>query len=437
MIERYSRPVMRKIWSEENRFQKWLEVEIAVCEAWHKLGLIPEGDLKEIKQRARVDVERIKVLEQETRHDVAAFVLQLEELVGPAGRWIHFGITSYDVVDTALCLLLREAIEVILEDIDGLMAVLKEKAFQYRDTIMIGRTHGVHAEPITLGFKFALWYEDMKAHKRRLQLAKETVSVGKVKGAVGTYAHVPPEVERYVCEKLDLKPIKVASQVVPRERHAELMAYLALLASTVEKIALEIRHLQRTEVLEAEEPFEEGQKGSSAMPHKRNPVGAENLCGLARVVRGNLLAALEDIALWHERDISHSSVERIILPDTTTLLDYMLNRLTGILRGLRVYPERMKENLMRTKGLIFSEAVMLALIKKGLSRQEAYRIVQRNAMKAWEEGRNFEELLKEDPELKGLLAENELKTCFSLTKAVGEINYIFNNVFEKEVEWDS
>lgn len=434
MIDRYSRAVMKGIWSEENKFKKWLEVEIAVCEAWHKLGLIPEEDLKEIKEKARVDLERIKALEQETRHDVAAFVLQLEETVGPAGRWIHFGITSYDVVDTALCLLLREAIDVILEDVDGLLVVLKEKAFQYRHTLMVGRTHGVHAEPITLGFKFALWYDDIRAHRRRLELVKKAISIGKVKGAVGTYAHVPPEVERYVCEKLGLEPIKVASQVIPRERHAELMACLALLASTVEKIALEIRHLQRTEVLEVEEPFEEGQKGSSAMPHKRNPVGAENLCGLARVVRGNLLAALEDIALWHERDISHSSVERIILPDSTTLLDYMLTRLTNILKGLRVYPERMRENLQKTKGLIFSEAVMLALIKKGLKRQEAYRIVQRNAMKAWEEEKDFKELLKEDPELKALLSDEEIEDCFSLTKAIGEINYIFNNVFGKDVE---
>lgn len=431
MIERYTRPRMAELWGEENKLRKWLEVELAACEGWAKVGVIPEEDLKEIKEKARVDPERVRALERETKHDVAAFVMHLEESVGRAGRWIHFGLTSYDVVDTALALLLKEALGVILEDLEELMAVLREKAFRYKDTPMIGRTHGVHAEPITFGMKLALWYDEMERNRQRISRARDGISVGKVSGAVGTYAHVPPEVEAHVCERLGLKPAP-ASQVISRDRHAEVMAALAVLAASIEKVALEIRHLQRTEVLEAEEPFSEGQKGSSAMPHKRNPVGCENLCGLARVVRGNLMAALENIALWHERDISHSSVERIILPDTTTLLDYMLWRLTGILRGLVVYPERMEENLMRTRGLIFSESLMLKLIQKGLLRQEAYRIVQRNAMEAWQKGGDFKELVKGDPEISRILSESEIEECFSLTRHLAHVNFFFEKVFGKE-----
>jgi len=429
MIERYTRPRMAQLWSEENKLKKWLEVELAVCEAWMKLGLIPEEDFKEIVEKARLDPQRIKELERETKHDVAAFVMQLEESIGPAGRWIHFGLTSYDVVDTALCLLLREALSVILEDLQEVMEVLKDKAFQYKETPMIGRTHGVHAEPITFGFKLALWYDEMKRNRRRLLGALKTISVGKISGAVGTYANVPPQVEEYVCQKLGLIP-RPSSQVISRDRHGEMMAVLALLGSSIEKIALEIRHLQRTEVLEVEEPFSEAQKGSSAMPHKRNPVVAENLCGLARLLRGYLISALENIPLWHERDISHSSVERIILPDATILLDFMLSRLKELLQGMRVYPSRMYQNLLMTKGLIFSEALMLKLIKKGFLRKEAYGIVQRNALKAWEKGEDFKDLIKKDQQVKALLSEDEIEECFSLTKHLEHINFVFDKVFE-------
>jgi len=429
MIERYTRPRMAQLWSEENKLKKWLEVELAVCEAWMKLGLIPEEDFKEIVEKARLDPQRIKELERETKHDVAAFVMQLEESIGPAGRWIHFGLTSYDVVDTALCLLLREALSVILEDLQEVMEVLKDKAFQYKETPMIGRTHGVHAEPITFGFKLALWYDEMKRNRRRLLGALKTISVGKISGAVGTYANVPPQVEEYVCQKLGLIP-RPSSQVISRDRHGEMMAVLALLGSSIEKIALEIRHLQRTEVLEVEEPFSEAQKGSSAMPHKRNPVVAENLCGLARLLRGYLISALENIPLWHERDISHSSVERVILPDATILLDFMLSRLKELLQGMRVYPSRMYQNLLMTKGLIFSEALMLKLIKKGFLRKEAYGIVQRNALKAWEKGEDFKDLIKKDQQVKALLSEDEIEECFSLTKHLEHINFVFDKVFE-------
>jgi adenylosuccinate lyase len=429
MIERYTRPRMAQLWSEENKLKKWLEVELAVCEAWMKLGLIPEEDFKEIVEKARLDPQRIKELERETKHDVAAFVMQLEESIGPAGRWIHFGLTSYDVVDTALCLLLREALSVILEDLQEVMEVLKDKAFQYKETPMIGRTHGVHAEPITFGFKLALWYDEMKRNRRRLLGALKTISVGKISGAVGTYANVPPQVEEYVCQKLGLIP-RPSSQVISRDRHGEMMAVLALLGSSIEKIALEIRHLQRTEVLEVEEPFSEAQKGSSAMPHKRNPVVAENLCGLARLLRGYLISALENIPLWHERDISHSSVERVILPDATILLDFMLSRLKELLQGMRVYPSRMYQNLLMTKGLIFSEALMLKLIKKGFLRKEAYGIVQRNALKAWEKGEDFKDLIKKDQQVTALLSEDEIEECFSLTKHLEHINFVFDKVFE-------
>jgi len=365
---------------------------------------------------------------------VAAFVMQLEEAIGEAGRWIHFGLTSYDVVDTALSLLLKEALGIILEDLEDLMGAVKERAFEHRDTVMIGRTHGVHAEPITFGLKLALWYEELKRHRGRLRRAREGISVGKVSGAVGTYAHVPPQVEEYVCRRLGLRPAPISSQIVQRDRHAEVFAALALLASSIEKFALEIRHLQRTEVLEAEEPFAEGQKGSSAMPHKRNPIGSENLCGLARVVRANLMAALEDVPLWHERDISHSSVERIIAPDSTILIDFMLWRLSRIVKGMRIYPERMRENLERTRGLIFSQAVMLELIRKGLPRQEAYRMVQRNAMKAWEGEEDFRALVKGDGEIRRFLTEAEIEDCFSLKRHLRHVNFFFRRVFEGKEE---
>ncbi len=437
MIARYTRERMGRLWSEENKLQAWLQVELAVCEAWAELGVIPQEALRQIRERVRLDPQRVKELEKETRHDVAAFVMQLEETVGEAGRWIHFGLTSYDVVDTALSLLLKEALGIILEDLKDLMEAVKEMALEHRGTVMIGRTHGVHAEPITLGLKFALWYEELKRHKERIERAREGISVGKISGAVGTFAHVPPQVEEYVCRKLGLKPDPISSQVIQRDRHGEVFAALALLASSIEKFALEIRHLQRTEVLEAEEPFAEGQKGSSAMPHKRNPIGSENLCGLARVVRANLMAALENIPLWHERDISHSSVERIIAPDSTTLIDFMLWRLTGIIRGLRVYPERMRANLELSKGLIFSQALMLALVRKGLSRQRAYQLVQRNAMRAWEEGRDFRDLIEGDEEIGKYLDAEEIEEAFSLKRHLQHVNFLFRRVFEeREVKGD-
>ncbi|RLB00906.1 MAG: adenylosuccinate lyase [Deltaproteobacteria bacterium] len=434
MIPRYTRDRMGQLWSEENKLRVWLQVELAVCEAWAELGVIPQKALREIKEKARVNPQRVKELERETRHDVAAFVMQLEEAIGEAGRWVHFGLTSYDVVDTALSLLLKEALGIILEDLEDLMEAVKERAFEHRDTVMIGRTHGVHAEPITFGLKLALWYEELKRHRGRLRRAREGISVGKVSGAVGTYAHVPPQVEEYVCRRLGLRPAPISSQIVQRDRHAEVFAALALLASSIEKFALEIRHLQRTEVLEAEEPFAEGQKGSSAMPHKRNPIGSENLCGLARVVRANLMAALEDVPLWHERDISHSSVERIIAPDSTILIDFMLWRLSRIVKGMRIYPERMRENLERTRGLIFSQAVMLELIRKGLPRQEAYRMVQRNAMKAWEGEEDFRALVKGDVEIRKFLTEAEIEECFSLKRHLRHVNFLFRRVFEGKEE---
>mgnify|MGYP000262276116 CR=1 FL=1 len=429
MIRRYTRERMGRIWSDENKYQKWLQVELLVCEAWASLGKIPQEALEQIKAKARVDPKRIEELEQVTRHDVAAFVMQLEEAVGEAGRYIHMGLTSYDIVDTSLSLLLREAAQLILEDFDQLLEAVKEKAYQYKDTVMMGRTHGVHAEPITFGLKMAIWYEELKRHRERIERAKENISFGKVSGAVGTFAHVPPEVEEYVCRRLGLRPEPVSSQIIQRDRHGEFFCSLALLASSIEKFALEIRHLQRTEVLEAEEPFGEGQKGSSAMPHKRNPIGAENLCGLARVVRSNCVAALENIPLWHERDISHSSVERIIAPDSTILIDYMLARLTRIIKGLRVYPEKMRENMELTRGLYHSQGLMLRLIEKGLSRQEAYSTVQRRAMEAWEEGKDFFELVRSDETIRKFLSEEEIKEAFSLKYHLEHVNFIFRRVF--------
>ena len=429
MIRRYTRERMGRIWSDENKYQKWLQVELLVCEAWASLGKIPQEALEQIKAKARVDPKRIEELEQVTRHDVAAFVMQLEEAVGEAGRYIHMGLTSYDIVDTSLSLLLREAAQLILEDLDQLLEAVKEKAYQYKDTVMMGRTHGVHAEPITFGLKMAIWYEELRRHRERIERAKENISFGKVSGAVGTFAHVPPEVEEYVCRRLGLRPEPVSSQIIQRDRHGEFFCSLALLASSIEKFALEIRHLQRTEILEAEEPFGEGQKGSSAMPHKRNPIGAENLCGLARVVRSNCVAALENIPLWHERDISHSSVERIIAPDSTILIDYMLARLTRIIKGLRVYPEKMRENMELTRGLYHSQGLMLRLIEKGLSRQEAYSTVQRRAMEAWEEGKDFLALVRSDETIRKFLSEEEIKEVFSLKYHLEHVNFIFGRVF--------
>jgi len=433
MIKRYTREKMGNVWSEVNKFQKWLDVEIAVCEAWNKLGKIPDEALKEIKEKTYIDekvVERIHELDKIYNHDVLAFVTAVAEQVGENGRFIHLGITSSDVIDTALGLLMREAIDILLEDIDELLEILKEKAFKYKDTVMMGRTHGVHAEPMVFGLKFALWYEEMKRNKERLQKARETVSVGAISGAVGTYSNIDPLVEKYALEILGLKPEPVSNQVVQRDRHAEFMTAMAITASTLEKIAVEIRHLQRTEVLEAQEPFRKGQRGSSAMPHKKNPITSERITGLARVIRANAIPAMENIALWHERDISHSSVERVIMPDSAIALDYILHLAKTILKDLVVYPERMRKNMDLSKGLYFSSKVLVALVEKGLTRDEAYDIVQRNALKAWDtEGLDFKTALMQDKEVMSRLSEEELNEIFDVNKFLKNVPYIYQRVF--------
>jgi adenylosuccinate lyase len=404
-------------------------VELAVCEVRAERGEIPWEDWLVIKEKANFDPNRIEEIEEITKHDVIAFITNVAEYVGPPSRFIHEGLTSSDVLDTSLALLLVDASDILLKDIDRLMEALKKQAFRWKDLIMIGRSHGVHAEPITLGLKFALWYEEMKRNRERLLKARETVRVGKISGAVGTYANIDPEIEKAVCEKLGLKPDPISTQIVQRDRHAEFFTTLAVIGCTIEKIAVEIRHLQRTEVREAEEYFAPGQKGSSAMPHKRNPIGCENLSGLARVLRANALAAMENVALWHERDISHSSVERIIAPDSTILLDYMLNRLTGIIEKLTVYPENIQRNLALTGGLFNSQRVMLALTQKGLSRNEAYELVQRNAMKVWEQGGHLKERLMADTEVMRYLTKDELEELFDLRFYVRHVDTIFKRVF--------
>ena len=429
MIPRYTREKMGALWSEGHKYETWLQVEILACEAWAELGEIPREAVELIKKKARIDGKRIDEIERRTKHDVAAFVSQLEETVGEAGKYIHFGLTSYDIVDTALSLRLKQAAEIIIADIDLLMATIKEKALAHQETPMVGRTHGVHAEPITFGLKMALWYEEMRRHRQRMERAQATVSVGKLSGAVGTFANAPPAVEEYVCKKLGLTPAPVSSQVIQRDRHAEFFTTLALLASSIEKFAVEIRHLQRTEVLEAEEPFSEGQKGSSAMPHKRNPIGTENLSGLARLVRGNAVAAMENIPLWHERDISHSSVERIIAPDSTILVDYMLDRFTQIIGGLIVYPEHMKKNLDLTKGLIASQQLLSALVRKGVSRSDAYQWVQRNAMQSWSAKEDFLELVQKDKEITNILTRQEIQGVFDLKIHLKYVTDIYKRVF--------
>jgi adenylosuccinate lyase len=420
---------MGQLWTQENRYRKWLQVELAVCEVRAERGEIPWEDWLVIKEKANFDPNRIEEIEEITKHDVIAFITNVAEYVGPPSRFIHEGLTSSDVLDTSLALLLVEASDILLKDIDRLMEALKKQAFRWKDLIMIGRSHGVHAEPITLGLKFALWYEEMKRNRERLLKARETVRVGKISGAVGTYANIDPEIEKAVCEKLGLKPDPISTQIVQRDRHAEFFTTLAVIGCTIEKIAVEIRHLQRTEVREAEEYFAPGQKGSSAMPHKRNPIGCENLSGLARVLRANALAAMENVALWHERDISHSSVERIIAPDSTILLDYMLNRLTGIIEKLTVYPENIQRNLALTGGLFNSQRVMLALTQKGLSRNEAYELVQRNAMKVWEQGGHLKERLMADTEVMRYLTKDELEELFDLRFYVRHVDTIFKRVF--------
>ncbi|MGQ9511950.1 adenylosuccinate lyase [Thermodesulfitimonas sp.] len=425
MIPRYTLPEMGRIWSEENRFQKWLEVEIAACEAWAELGVIPAAALAEIKARAAFDVKRIKEIEKVTRHDVIAFLTSVQEHVGEAARYIHLGMTSSDVVDTALSLLMREAGERLVGRLERLREVLRGLAAKHRRTLMIGRTHGIHAEPITFGLKLLLWMAETERHIERLKRAIERVSVGKISGAVGTYANLDPRVEEIACRRLGLRPARISTQILQRDRHAEYMSILAIIGCSVEKFAVEIRGLQRTDIREVEEPFRPGQKGSSAMPHKRNPIIAERLSGLARILRGNALAAMENVALWHERDISHSSVERVIIPDSTILLDYMLFKLTELLEGLHVYPENMLRNLERTGGLVFSQRVLLALIEKGLSREEAYLLVQRNAMESWQGGRPLKELLTADPEVARWLSPAELDRLFDYDYFLRHVDEIY------------
>jgi adenylosuccinate lyase len=427
MIERYSRPQMKKVWSDETKFAKWLEVEIAVCEAWAELGVIPREAIPEIK-KARFDLKRFDEILKVTHHDVTAFLNTVAESLGEESRFIHLGLTSSDIMDTALSLQLVEAADLLAQDIAELVTVLRKRAIEHKHTIMMGRTHGIHAEPITFGLKLAIWVEEMNRNTHRLAEAKKVISMGKISGAVGTYATVPPEVEEKACANLGLTPAPVSSQILQRDRHAQFVTTLAIIAGSLEKFATEIRGLQRTEVLEVEEPFEPGQTGSSAMPHKRNPELCERACGLARLVRGHALTSMENIALWHERDISHSSNERITLPDSCLVLDYILSIFTYVMKGLQVYPQRMQENIELTRGLIFSQRVLIALIDKGLSRQKAYEIVQRNSMKAWRERLNFLNLLESDTEAITHLSPAELKTIFDYGYYLKHVDQIFQRL---------
>jgi adenylosuccinate lyase len=429
MIPRYTRPEMAKVWTDQRKFETWLAIELLACEALAELDQIPAKAVKEIREKATFNVERINEIEKVTKHDVIAFLTNVGESIGPLSKYLHYGLTSSDVLDTSLAMLLKEASDIILVDIRRFLEVLKKKAFEHKDTFMMGRSHGVHAEPITFGLKMTLWYDEMKRNLIRMERAKEAISVGKISGAVGTFAHVPPFVEEFVCGQLGLKPAAISTQIVQRDHHAEFFTTLAIIASSIEKFSVELRHLQRTEVLEAEEFFSKGQKGSSAMPHKRNPISAENLSGLARMVRSYSLAALENVPLWHERDISHSSVERVIAPDATILIDYMLNRLTSLIEHLIVYPENMKANLERMGGLIFSEAILLLLTRKGLSREEAYDVVQRNAMKVWEKGDDFKTLLSRDEKVRHLLTSKELDAAFDVRGHLKHVDDIFRRVF--------
>ena len=428
MIERYSRKVMRDVWTEENKFSAYLEVEILSCEAWSKLGVIPEEDVAKIRAAAKFDVRRIQEIEEQTRHDVVAFTRAVSESLGDEKKWVHYGLTSTDVVDTANGYLLKQANAILLKDLEAFQEVLKRRAHEFKQTPCIGRTHGIHADITSFGLKWALWYEEMKRNIERFKFAGKGVEAGKMSGAVGNFANIPPFIQDYVCEKLGIDSANISTQVLQRDRHAYYIATLAIIASTLEQMAFEVRNLQRTEVREVEEAFRKGQKGSSAMPHKRNPISSENICGCARVMRGYMTASSENVALWHERDISHSSTERIILPDATELLDYMLNRFMGILDNLVVYPERMMFNIYQTKGVIFAQRVMNALIGKGLSREEAYDTVQPVAMKAWTEGLDYLTLLKDNEKVCGLLSNEELESCFTLDYYFKNVDYIFGRV---------
>jgi adenylosuccinate lyase len=420
---------MSSIWSDDTKYQNWLRVEIAVCEAWAEYGRIPKEAVKVIKERAGFDVKRINELEKDLKHDVIAFLTSVSEHVGENSRFIHLGLTSSDILDTAFALQLKDASDIIIKDIVSVLEVLKRQAYEHKETIMIGRTHGIHAEPRTLGLVFALWYDEMRRNLERMKRVREVISVGKISGAVGTYANVPPNVEEFACQKLELKPATISTQIIQRDIHADFFLTLSIIASTIEKISIEIRHFQRTEVLELEEPFSEGQKGSSAMPHKRNPILSENLCGLSRLVRSYAISALENIPLWHERDISHSSVERVIGPDGTILVDFMLNRLDYLLDGLQVYPENMEKNIWLTRGLVFSQKVLLKLVDKGFSREDAYKIVQNNAMETWKGAHDFKELLLNDKAIRNSLTVEEVEECFDVTADLKNIDSIFERVF--------
>ena len=429
MIDRYSREIMKSIWSDESRFRTWLQIEIKACEALCKLGQVPEAALKTIQEKADFNVARILEIEEITRHDVIAFTTCVAEYVGEDARYIHWGMTSSDVLDTSFSMQLKQAGALILQGIDGLLAVIKEKAYQYKDTVMIGRSHGIHAEPITFGLKMALWYDEMKRQKTRMQAAVENVSVGKISGAVGTFAYLPPFVEEYVCRELGLKPAPVSSQIVQRDIYAEFFCALAQVGCSLEKFSTEIRHLMRTEVSEVSEYFSPGQKGSSAMPHKKNPILSENVSGLARLLRANALAAMENVALWHERDISHSSVERVIGPDSTIVLDFMLARFTGLLKKLLVYPDIMRENMEKTGGIFYSQRLLLELTQRGVSREDGYRLVQRNALAAWENRKTFVETICQDAEVTAVIPADEIRKLCTPEFFTRHVDTIFKRVF--------
>jgi adenylosuccinate lyase len=432
MIDRYTLPQMGAIWSEENKYRHWLDVELAVCEAWEELGRIPSASFKKIKEKAAFSVARIEEIEKVVKHDVIAFLEAVGEYVGEDARFIHLGLTSYDIVDTALSLLIKESLEKIAKDVEQLKNVIKEQALRHRNTVMMGRTHGVHAEPITFGVKLLVWYEEVKRHQERLERAQDIISVGRISGSVGTYIHLDPRVEELALQKIGLKPARVSTQVLQRDRHAEVICALALLGASLDKFAVEIRHLQKTEVLEVEETFTKGQKGSSSMPHKKNPVRAERISGLSRLLRGNLQVALENIPLWHERDISHSSAERVIFPDSFILTDYMLAETTDIIKNWVIHEERMKENISLTKGLIFSQKVLLALTEKNVPRTQAYELVQRNSLQVWEKNLSLKDLLLADKEITAILSPDEVEACFSLDSYLEKIGYIFEKVIGNE-----
>lgn len=429
MIDRYSRPRMKAIWDLKHKYEIWLEVELQAVAAFERAGQAPRGTAAKIRKKAKIDVDRIAEIENVTKHDVIAFLESLMDTVGPEHRYLHMGLTSSDVVDTSLAIQMTEALDLILVDLEEFLSVLKRQAFRYKAQVMVGRSHGIHGEPISFGFKLAIWHEEVSRHLARLRQVRNEIAVGKLSGAMGTFAHQGPDIEAYVCEKLGLTVDPVSNQVVQRDRHAAYATALALLAATIEKIATEVRHLQRTEVLEAEEYFSAGQKGSSAMPHKRNPIVSENLCGLARVVRANSLAAMENVALWHERDISHSSVERVIMPDSTILIDYMLAKVTDLIKHLVVYPANMKRNLELTGGLVYSQRLLLALIEKGAQRKEAYEAVQRNAMASWNGSGGLQELVSKDPFIAQHLKKSEISACFNPKYYLRHVDHIFKRVF--------